>query len=390
LAYGYNALLTLDHTLIGSDESNYAFPVVGTYDGTDGEPDLRTVANGGHVQNTANGGVSGSLTVPADCVFAANDDGSSPYDFEWVDYNPATGYILAWVEVPALTSGVDPEVHIAFGDSGVPVSQEDVAGTWNSSFAARYHLAEASGNLLDSTGNGWDLTAYNGPTYGQTGKIGDCLLFDDASNEYLQAAHAPGNEPVSLAAWVNTDTAAIIEEVVVVFDGVTNDWLALEFTGMTGGDPISALTALNGGALYSIVGTTVGFTTGTWYLGHAIFPAHNSRLVYRNGGSVGTNATTRATDTFTLTRVGALASGTRNVSGYVDEVAIWSAALDADYVATDYNAQNAPASFYSMGAEQALSAGVIAQLAGVAWASVGQIAGVAEASIAQIAGVIAN
>lgn len=53
MAYSYYASITIDETKVDeTDAANLTnFPVLisGTYDGTGGEPDLRTVANGGNV-----------------------------------------------------------------------------------------------------------------------------------------------------------------------------------------------------------------------------------------------------------------------------------------------------------------------------------------------------
>jgi len=390
LAYGYYGLIEVDHILVPADQAAFTWPVVGTYDGTGGEPDIRTVANGGHVENTASGGVSGSLTVPADLVFSPNVDGSSPYPHEIVAYNAATGAIIAWVRTP-LTAASDEQPYMCFGDAAVTTSQEDLANCWpTDEFWGSCHLQEASGTLYNSVPTGPDLTATNTPTYGQTGKIGNCLLFDDASQEYLSCASAPSTEPVSLSAWVRSDSAALLQTFLLLLDTGAYDALVMQLCGNVGGDPVGAVALLAGGASHAGAYTTNGYTRNVFYHGMGVFTGHAERHAYINAGGEATNTTSIATAAFDVTYIACASPGNQHLSGYVDEIRIQIVARDDDWVTTEYNAQNAPASFYSMGAEQALSAGVIAQLIGVAWASVGQIAGVAEASIAEIAGMAAN
>ena len=83
MAYGYYASITTDNTKVSGsgDFTDFVILVSGVYDGTGSEPDLRTVANSGHVHNTTTGGNSGSVTVPADLVFSSDTAGASPYDF---------------------------------------------------------------------------------------------------------------------------------------------------------------------------------------------------------------------------------------------------------------------------------------------------------------------
>ncbi len=76
MSYQYYREITIDHTKVPGDLIDFPFPFNTT------DADLKTVANGGKMENAASGGASGSVTVPADLVFSPNQDGSDPYDFE--------------------------------------------------------------------------------------------------------------------------------------------------------------------------------------------------------------------------------------------------------------------------------------------------------------------
>ena len=346
--YAYHAQITVDADQVPADQSNFTIPVSGAYDGTDGEPDIRTVGNGGNVQNTANGGVSGSYTVPADLVFAANSDGSSPYDFEIQEYDATTGKIIAWVEVPSLSSGTDTEFYMVYGDAGVVVSQEDVNGTWEAHFKAVYHLAETSGTLLDSTINGVDLTAFNEPTYGQVGQIGNCLLFDDALDQYLQATVAAATaHPVTMTCWVYPDTATARLYAISLRDASDADQLSLILYGDVYGDRVRAYASGASAAATAI--TTSGFTANTWQHVAAVFTNTTSRAAYINAGSKGTDATDSGAVT-DLDRTWVSRPTSLQFSGRVDEVRISDSVRDDDFLTTEYNSTSNPA-FYAMGAE---------------------------------------
>jgi biopolymer transport protein ExbB len=166
MAYGYKASITIDNTKVSGSSNLTNFPMLfsGTYDGTDGEPDLRTTANDGNIENTdATGGVDGATTVPADFAFFSDSDLTTALDFEVEDYDASTGEIVAWVEVPTLDVDADTVIYIGYGDSSVTTSQEDVSGTWNSNYISVFHMGS---NNNSATGN--NFTKNGGLTYSTT------------------------------------------------------------------------------------------------------------------------------------------------------------------------------------------------------------------------------
>jgi len=359
VSYGFNALITIDHTKVAATQSDFPVLIKGTYDGTDGEPDFRTVANGGHVQNTASGSVSDALTVPADFVFADNDDGSSPWDFEMQDYDASTGDIIAWAEAPTLSALSDTEVYAAYGDDAIESSQEDVNGTWEASFEAVWHLAEASGDLLDSTSNGYDLTAYNTPTYGAAGRIGSCIQFDKGSSEYAEIdTPVVTGEPMTFSAWgycTNDDNSVQSFIFVGDKDNYGQFWqLSLNtVTNTIGWVPRDGFTY----GTSDSANTWPGQDNWVYAVGKSASDTDHAALI--NAGGKGTNATEVTISGADRTSVGRAGDSSPDgyFAGLIDEARIASAARDDDYITTDYNCQSDPASFYSTGPEQAAAGG---------------------------------
>lgn len=157
MAYAVSRKITIDHTKVPGNLTDYPFGFITV------DADLATVANGGSVQNTdANGGIDGATEVPADMIFAANADGSSPYDHEFEYYDKTTGEIVAWVRVPSVSGSVDTELYILYSDPAVVVSQENINAVWDSNFQGVWHLKEEQagtggvGVYHDSTSNAND------------------------------------------------------------------------------------------------------------------------------------------------------------------------------------------------------------------------------------------
>jgi hypothetical protein len=98
-------------------------------------------------------------------------------------------------------------------------------------------------------------------------------------------------------------------------------------------------------------------STGTWYY-----------LVATYSSSTGTIGYVNAASDATVAGATALASGTANTyigsdqndasgrywNGTIDEARVASTARSADWITTEYNNQNAPGSFYTVGTEVSL------------------------------------
>ena len=391
MAYSCYALITIHNEQVAANESDFTVRVSGTYDGTGGEPDLRTVGNGGNIQNTANGGASGAVTVPADLVFSPNTDGSSPYDFEIEKYNAATGEIVAWVEVPSLSSSEDTLFYMVYGDDGVEVSQEDVNGTWEASFEAVYHL---NNYLDDSTVNNHDGT--NQGTDDAPGKIANGRDFIRANGDYItiySSGELIAQDNITVELWVNPDSVTHASTHNSLYaqnstDGLyTHGFYIDRATGKLAYDNYQP----SGGV---VLGDTA-LSVAAWE--HVVITRSTNTVVfYKGGGSDGggTGDARESAAEVDNTLLGARHywdAAEHELNGLMDEVRISTIARDADYITTDFNTQNEPSTFYSMGAEQAAGGAnypVSLTLARIATASPSaSAAALAGATLARIAAV---
>jgi len=80
---------------------------------------------------------------------------------------------------------------------------QDAVGVWSNGLVGVWHLGESSGDAIDSTTNGYDLTL-SGPNQNQSGKTGKAYDFVDVNTDYAQVeAQLISDYPVTLMAWVN-------------------------------------------------------------------------------------------------------------------------------------------------------------------------------------------
>lgn len=358
MAYANYASITIDNTQVSGSANLTNFPVLvsGTYDGTGGEPDLRTAANGGNIQNTASGGSSGSYTVPADLVFSPNTDGSSPYDFEIEYYDATTGEIVAWVEVSTVTYDSDTVFYVVYGDASVNTSQENVNGTWEINYKAVYHL----NGTLDSTSNANTLT--DATTADAAGRMGRARDFTASESDTMYRDNDSDFEASGTTAW----------EMSV--------WFRFEtFSSSANYEPIGTFpdhttagvykTIIYHGAvnqkirLYDYVNPTGVFAEGpgsiaadTWY--HAVGKSDGSNIWLVVNGTAYTpvahGSQYAGGDSLVLSR----GVGVSYTDGLIDESRWYSGGYHTDdWTITEYNNQKEGSTFYTMGSETAAGGG---------------------------------
>lgn len=155
--------MTLDHTKVSGTSSLTNFPVLFSVI----DANLKTVANGGSVGKTDG----------TDILFTAAD-GVTKLPHEIERYNPATGELVAWVKVPALSPIVDTGLYLYYGNPAA-ADQQDRVNTWDSSYKIVNHPKDPSGPVLDSTSNANNATpSASGATLVNTGKMGGADSFD--------------------------------------------------------------------------------------------------------------------------------------------------------------------------------------------------------------------
>lgn len=373
MAYANYASITVDNTKVSGTSNLTNFPVLvsGTYDGTGGEPDLRTTGNGGNIQNTdSSGGASGSYTVPADLVFSPNTDGSSPYDFEIEFYDASTGQIVAWVEIPTLDYNDDTVFYMVYNDSSVTTSQENIAGTWGGYGTGNvFHLAGSydgtASEVRDSLGSDHgsaDQGAGTKPTqatstgnlgYGQSNDGGDVLNHGDPTT-------IDNSSTLSVEFWLKMDALSTTQVFVEHHVGG-----GFRFSGSaTNNDEFQFIILDGSGATYNR-SDSANLGTGTWYHITGTWNVTGDNLVlYKDGSSTpstqGNNlagSTGTPSDNLSIMARWNGGSPDRNLQGDIDEVRITTNELTADWIQTNYNTQNSPSTFYTMGSETSAGGG---------------------------------
>lgn len=344
-SYSFCVNITIDHTKVpNTNQTHFPWLFHGTY------ADLKTAANGGHVQHTANLTLgTRTYAVPTDLIFT--DTSSTLLSWEVINYTATTGQINAFVATD-LSHTADTVVWLYYGNSGVSTWQGNVNGTWDSNFSGVWHLPDASTVYgYDSTVNGNNV-ATNVAVTATTGYIAGMGAGSfNGTSAYLNVTDASSLNFTSgtVSALVNlSDVTCDCSIVAKPYTSVNPPYV--QYTLKTQSSRAKFFIAAGGSLLQD--GGAIALSTGTWYYLTGKFSGANLYL-YVNGtpdltfGSVGT-PNNYATDV----KLGSYAN-VNWMKGTGQEFRISKIDRSADWIMTEYNTFQA--GFYTFGSENPLA-----------------------------------
>jgi fibronectin type 3 domain-containing protein len=206
-------------------------------------------------------------------------------------------------------------------------------------------LDETTGTLAaDSTGEGWNGTLVNGPTW-STGKTGNAVNLDGANDHVtLPSSVVNGLTTATIAGWVNLDTIGNWQRIFDFGTG-TNNYLFLTPRYASGTLRFAIRTPSTG---EQIINGTAALPTGSWQHVAVVLNGATGTL-YVNGVQVGQNtAMTLNPSSLGATTANYLGRSQFGsdpyLDGRIDDFRIFARALTADEVAGLAGTTAAPAS----------------------------------------------
>lgn len=292
-------------------------------------------------------------------ILFTDSTGTAKIPYEREQYASSTGKLTAWVKVASLSTSTDTVLYMYYGNSGAS-DQEDAAGkTWDSSFKGVWHFNDRSATTTaDSTAN-----ANTGIKHGETmpsetaGKIGKAQSFDGVDN-YIGVAPSgtlSGSFTVSVWAKVSDDQSS--HTVVGTRSGSDSSFdFKFDIGDIIHGDIGNGTDWLTTAA--DADPSIFTYAPETWY--EITYVATSTGYsIYVNGNDVASGSYDSG-----LSEVPLLFDSTHSIfigqvgyddewfNGAIDEVRISDIARSADWIKTEYNNQNNPSAFYSLGSEQ--------------------------------------
>ncbi len=341
--YSYQRAIVIDHTKVPNTDQA-SFPLL--FSSTD--PLLKTVANGGHLSSASG----------FDIIFAADAACATKLNHEVETWNGATGQFRAWVQIPTLSHSADTTIYLCYGNPGVTADQSNKTGVWDANYVAVYHLSDGTAlSAADSTGKNNAVVVGATATAGQIDGAGQFGYGTD-----LGTGLKADSTNLTAEAWVNPQFSYY--EWIVAYPTIVG---AVDNNGVAGWslfyqtDHWNFYAARTGSGTYAFTppfNSDAAMGRGTWqHLAGTV--SNNAATLYLNGSPIGSGANSRAGSGSSVGSASNLQIGNNpNFTGVdpywygsLDEVRISSVARSADWIATEYNNQNSPSTFYTLSGE---------------------------------------
>ncbi len=335
-SWAYRTKVTIDHNKVASTTSTLLtnFPtLINTTIAA-----LKDTSNSGHVGQSDGG----------DILFTSSD-GVTKLNHEIEKYTPGTGELIAWVQVPTISTSTNTEIYMYYGNATV-ADQWNVAATWDSNFKGVWHLDETGTNpvVYDSTTNGENSTAQTWtPTIGPIGGAG---LFNGTTQQIVIPDNALPDTTATrtMSAWVHKTSLSSGDKGIMGYGTNTSyEASALFVRGNNGG-----IQGCAGISNWNDWGAQSSFSVcdSHW---HLVVGTMNSgtMTLYVDGEFMSTVNTAFNTVKTGNAYIGNNGTAGQYFSGSVDEVRVSSIDRSADWIKTEYNNQSSPSTFYSVASE---------------------------------------
>jgi hypothetical protein len=327
--YSYQGTITVPASqVVNSDQVNFPVLVSGTF------PDLATTANGGKVMN-ANG---------YDIIFTSDSAGLNKLNFERASYS-STGQAEFWVQLPLLSHSTGATFYVQYGNPGISTDQSSGPGVWSANYIGVFHMTGSTNlNTNDSTNTG------NGINSGATitpGQIGGAALFNGTSAYIDVPAYNTPVESFTISTWINL-TATTNAFAGIAMSRDPNQPVGLSMAGGT-----NALSYIWNNNSQATWGWNSGITIPLNQWAYAVLTVSPTQATITSctagacssaSNVINHEGQTLSTDFF----LGDDNESVRFLNGSLDELRFSTVARSSDWIATEYNNQSSPSTFYSI------------------------------------------
>lgn len=331
--YNFGKQILIDGGQVSGTADLIDFPML--FQVTDN--DLRHVSNGGSVES-----INGY-----DIVFYVGDC-STPLNHELEFYDPVTGTITAWVQINVLSATANTGIHMYYGNAAIAADPSTTA-TWSAGYDGVWHLQNPT---TDASGSG-NTGVNNGSTNISPALFEDGQGFVDPNHWIELPSHAARGGGFSYSAWINSSDVTRSGQRIICDDASNGAGCHAISLGDPGNGRIRFY--IRGMGPVSLDSPNL-ISNNIWYYVVAVYDAAAStKYLYINGVlsvSSGVGGTLGpANGNASIGGEVAAGEAANRFMGNLDEVRSFGGVLGPNWIATEYNNQSNPSSFYAVSAQ---------------------------------------
>ena len=354
--YQYGKVITINSAVVSGTNNLSDFPFLFKVI----DPDLRSVSNGGYVSSTSGDDI---VFTDASCGLLLQ------HDLE--KYDPVNGELVCWIRLPTLNYTVNTQIHIYYGNPTVTVPTS-TSQTWNSDFSCVLHLGNnpttVAPQMQDATSAANSGTCQGSMTATNSvgGKIGSALQFDEV-DDAVSIADFDYTQSFTISFWFYLSEVNGIVYQYMFSHGTfstqhsTNIYIGEDNVAFAPDQSMlkNIFQDSNDGTNTSGLDATTAFVNSFWHYYTFVVGNSGGATVYVDGiqraylSILGGNGYNPTTNIFLGARSDLNVN--RFLGGQMDEFRILNVPRSADWVATEYNNQNSPATYYSVSAQTSAS-----------------------------------
>ncbi|MFW9829709.1 MAG: DUF2341 domain-containing protein, partial [Candidatus Thorarchaeota archaeon] len=333
--------ITISHSMVSGSHDLLNFPVLISISDTDLQDDVQ--------QSNGN-----------DIAFA--------YKGAWLDHeiesfdqagNGTHAQLISWVCIPRLSTSRDTVIRMYYGNSTMG-SRENPEGVWDPNYKGIWHLSEdPTGTIYDSTSNDKDGTSSGSMTSNDqiTGKINGAIDFDGLDDTISFGSWNPSTDfnPSSgtISFWINRQFLDSVSENKMVLQIRASGTDRIMFRYDEGGfewrfhHEGNDIQSVNYAPAGEIPRLEWVYVVQTWDVNLDFLRA------YINGSLFGSNSGLYdpVDNSYTI-YLASDKNGGEYFYGNIDEVRFSDIYRTDEWIETEYNNQNDPQSFFTLGSEE--------------------------------------
>ena len=295
-----------------------------------------------------------NLKVDGSDIRITTSDGKTelPYEIVSVDTG-SNGGELHFKATGTLSSSTDTTYYIYYGNSSATAyTESDTYGSqnvWTNDYLAVWHMEEdpsgSAPQLQDSTSREIDGTSVGSMTTGDlvAGKFSNAMDMD-GSGDYFNITdttidNLPGTNDFTISAWVYQHTAAAYDTPMAW----ASDYLILAPNQSAG-----TCQVYRSGGTFSVAFTSLN----SWHYFTYRSTSSTNHIIDIDGGATTTSSSTNWTSSHGEFYIGSYQNASGSIDGLLDELRVSGVARAATWISTEYNNQNSPSTFYSIGTHE--------------------------------------